>query len=255
MALPTQSRAKVESGLVGKAAPHPEEGLGSRLASKGERLFVAGSWAVLEAVSFSFDRRAVLPECGCVCTVAGVRDQGKIGRRPRCSLTGGGFCESLRANTFDLKKQREDMSSSKNPPDNFLSLNVELKGNLGFVGELMFDGKLEGDIISDGVLTLGDNAVINGNIRVGSVVVRGTINGTITARDRIDIKSNTQLFGDVTGRTLVIEEGATFVGRSDVNPKRSDSDAVSSPTPATSNQESPAARVTYPSRPMSYPRQ
>ena len=121
------------------------------------------------------------------------------------------------------------MSAPKNPPENCLSVEVEVKGNLGFVGELTFDGKLEGDITSEGVLILGENAVINGNIRVGSVVVRGTINGTITAADRIEIKSNTQLFGDITTSTLVIEEGATFVGKSDVNPKKAGGDSSALP--------------------------
>jgi cytoskeletal protein CcmA (bactofilin family) len=141
------------------------------------------------------------------------------------------------------------MSTQKNPPDNCLSLNVELKGNLGFVGELTFDGKLEGDIISDGMLILGDNAVINGNVRVGSVVVRGTINGTITATDRIEIKSNTQLFGDITTSTLVIEEGATFVGKSDVNPKKTQSDSISpgaSAAAGTTSSELPSERALYP---------
>jgi cytoskeletal protein CcmA (bactofilin family) len=153
---------------------------------------------------------------------------------------------------FQLKKQQADMDTQKNPPDNCLSLNVELKGNLGFVGELAFDGKLEGDIVSDGVLILGDNAVINGNISVGSVVVRGTINGTITATDRIEIKSNTQLFGDITTSTLVIEEGATFVGKSDVNSKKAKANGVSPTAPVAagaSNRELPPERASYPKAP------
>src|SRR6516225_7826444 len=58
-------------------------------------------------------------------------------------------------------------SSSKN----VLNSDVELKGTLKFSGELTFDGKLEGDIHTDGALTLGDNAVIKGAVNVNSVVL------------------------------------------------------------------------------------
>ena len=112
------------------------------------------------------------------------------------------------------------MNTAENASHNVLGSEVELKGNLRFTGELTFDGKLEGEISTDGNLNLGDNAVINGNIHAGSVVVRGKINGTVTAADKIEIKSNTELFGDLRANKLVIEEGVTFVGKSDVNPKQ-----------------------------------
>lgn len=112
------------------------------------------------------------------------------------------------------------MNNSENPSQNILSSDVELKGNLRFTGELTFDGKLEGEIATDGVLNLGDNAVINGNVSVGSIIVRGKVNGTITASDKIEIKAGTELFGDIRACKLTIEEGVTFVGKSEVNPNK-----------------------------------
>jgi cytoskeletal protein CcmA (bactofilin family) len=103
---------------------------------------------------------------------------------------------------------------------NILNSDVELKGTLKFAGELTFDGKLEGDINSDGVLTLGDNAVIKGNLSINSVVLRGKINGNVTAKEKIEIKTKTELFGDIRSPKLVIEEGVTFVGKSEVNPNK-----------------------------------
>ncbi len=103
---------------------------------------------------------------------------------------------------------------------NVLNSDVELKGTLKFSGEMTFDGKLEGDINSDGNLNLGDDAVIKGNINVGTVVVRGKINGNVAAKEKIDIKAKTELFGDVRSPKLVIEEGVTFVGKSEINPNK-----------------------------------
>ncbi|HUL51422.1 MAG TPA: polymer-forming cytoskeletal protein [Candidatus Nitrosotalea sp.] len=112
------------------------------------------------------------------------------------------------------------MNTTGTNSKNILNSDVEIKGNLKFAGELTFDGKLDGEISTDGVLNLGDNAVINGNINSQSVVVRGKINGNITAKEKIDIKSRTELFGDIRAPKLVIEEGVTFVGKSEVNPNK-----------------------------------
>ena len=71
------------------------------------------------------------------------------------------------------------MSTTGNTSKNVLNSDVEIKGNLKFSGELTFDGKLDGEIHTDGILNLGDSAVINGNINAQSVVVRGKINGNI----------------------------------------------------------------------------
>ena len=103
---------------------------------------------------------------------------------------------------------------------NVLNSDVELKGTLRFSGELTFDGKLDGDINSEGVLNLGDNANVKGTIEVGSVVVRGKIAGNIIAKDKIELKAKTELFGDVRSSKLIIEEGVTFVGKTEVNPNK-----------------------------------
>jgi cytoskeletal protein CcmA (bactofilin family) len=112
------------------------------------------------------------------------------------------------------------MNTPSNNSKNVLNSDVELKGTLKFAGELTFDGKLDGDINSDGTLSLGDNAVIKGNINVNSVVLRGKVNGNVSAREKIEIKAKTEMFGDIKAPKLVIEEGVTFVGKSEVNPNK-----------------------------------
>jgi cytoskeletal protein CcmA (bactofilin family) len=110
--------------------------------------------------------------------------------------------------------------SSLDGSRNVLGTDVEIKGTLNFAGELTMDGKLEGDINTEGVLNLGDNASVKGNINVGSVIVRGKVGGNINAKDKIEVKTKTELFGDIRAAKLVIEEGVTFVGKIDVNPNK-----------------------------------
>lgn len=124
--------------------------------------------------------------------------------------------------------------NGSNTAKNVLTSDVEIKGNLKFSGELAFDGKLDGEIHTDGVLSLGDGAVVNGNINAQSVVVRGKITGNINAKEKIDIKAKAELFGDIRAAKLTIEEGVTFVGKSEVNPNK-----VSPTPPANRPSEAP----------------
>jgi cytoskeletal protein CcmA (bactofilin family) len=128
------------------------------------------------------------------------------------------------------------MSTTPSTSKNTLASDVEIKGNLKFSGELAFDGKLEGEINTDGVLNLGDSAVVNGNINAQSVVVRGKITGNISAKEKIEIKAKAELFGDIRAAKLLVEEGVTFVGKTEVNPNK-----VSPATPPPRPGEAPKA--------------
>src|SRR5216117_536029 len=133
------------------------------------------------------------------------------------------------------------MSTTGNASKNVLNSDVEIKGNLKFSGELTFEGKLDGEINTDGTLHLGDSAVVNGNINAGTVVVRGKITGNVTAKEKIDIKTKTELFGDIRATTLAIEEGVTFVGKTEVNPNKV---SPTAPPPRTSE----APRIPEPAK-------
>ena len=111
-------------------------------------------------------------------------------------------------------------TSSGNTAKNALNSEVEIKGTLKFTGELSMDGKLEGEIQTEGLLNVGETAVINGNVTAQNVVVRGKVHGNIVAKEKIDLKAKAELFGDIRAAKLVIEEGVTFVGKTEVNPNK-----------------------------------
>src|SRR6266853_210190 len=97
-----------------------------------------------------------------------------------------------------------------------LSSDVEIKGSIKFQKELLIDGKVEGEINSEGVLTIGENADIRGEIKTKSITVFGKVQGNITVTERCELKSKCSLQGDLKAARLIIEEGATFVGKSEV---------------------------------------
>ena len=112
-----------------------------------------------------------------------------------------------------------------------LSSDVEIKGSIKFQKELLIDGKVEGEINSEGVLTIGENADIRGEIKTKSITVFGKVQGNITVTERCELKSKCTLQGDLKAARLVIEEGATFIGKSEVTSGMSVTSAKSNNRP------------------------
>lgn len=116
----------------------------------------------------------------------------------------------------DQYKSDQSKLMTEHSGKDVLSSDVEIKGSIKFQKELLIDGKVEGEINSDGVLTIGENADIRGEIKTKSITVYGKVQGNITVGERCELKSRCTLQGDLKAARLVIEEGATFIGKSEV---------------------------------------
>lgn len=106
--------------------------------------------------------------------------------------------------------------NSKNSPDKMattLGQKTVFAGIMRFTESLQINGKLEGEIISTGTLYIEDNAVINANIQVGSIVVAGVVHGNIIASDKLEILSSGKVFGNIRTARLRIADGVVFKGK------------------------------------------
>jgi cytoskeletal protein CcmA (bactofilin family) len=95
---------------------------------------------------------------------------------------------------------------------------IEITGSVKCASTIQIDGKLNGDLTSSGNTTVGANAVINGNIASDSAVLKGQVNGNVTAKDRIQLTATAKLTGDIRAKRLSVEDGATLIGKTEVNP-------------------------------------
>ena len=95
---------------------------------------------------------------------------------------------------------------------------IEITGSIKSASHIQFDGKLNGDLECGGTATLGKTAVVKGNINAEAVSISGSINGNITVKDRIEMKSTARVHGDIRAKRLTVEDGVTFIGKSEVNP-------------------------------------
>ena len=97
---------------------------------------------------------------------------------------------------------------------------VILKGELSGSEDLAIEGQIEGTIeLRDHVLTIGPNGKIHAQIFAKSVVVLGEVHGNITATEKVDIRDNGSVDGDITAPRVAIAEGAQFRGKIDMQRK------------------------------------
>jgi len=93
-----------------------------------------------------------------------------------------------------------------------LGRNVSFEGKMTFEGMARLDGKFHGEILSGDVLVIGETAVIDAQIKVGTIIVNGQVTGDVSATTKAEIRSTGKLRGNIDAPTLVIEEGGVFEG-------------------------------------------
>jgi cytoskeletal protein CcmA (bactofilin family) len=92
-----------------------------------------------------------------------------------------------------------------------------IKGEVTGSESLYIDGRVEGSInLSGNRVTVGRNGVVAANINAREIVVLGKVRGNLTASDRVDIRSDGSLTGDVVAARISIEDGAYFKGGIDI---------------------------------------
>jgi cytoskeletal protein CcmA (bactofilin family) len=118
-----------------------------------------------------------------------------------------------------------------------------IKGEVTGSESLYIDGRVEGSIsLAGNRVTIGRNGVVAANINAREIVVLGKVRGNLTASDRVDIRSDGSLTGDVVAARISIEDGAFFKGGIDIRkggtPAQNQSkpngkdESVSTPEPA-----------------------
>jgi cytoskeletal protein CcmA (bactofilin family) len=94
----------------------------------------------------------------------------------------------------------------------FVGRGVEFKGVITYNGTVRIDGRLDGEIHTDGVLLVGEDAVLTAQVSAGTVISRGKITGDIIAKGKVNLLAPAVLNGSVKAPLLSIEEGVLFNG-------------------------------------------
>ena len=121
---------------------------------------------------------------------------------------------------------------------------VVIKGELNGSEDLTIEGHVEGKIeLKDHVLTIGPNGKIKAEVFAKVVIVLGDVRGNIVASEKVDIRDNGSVDGDITAPRVAIAEGAHFRGSVDMQKK------VEPPRPAPQAETKSAAPAPAPAAP------
>ncbi|MFZ0036904.1 MAG: polymer-forming cytoskeletal protein [Candidatus Acidiferrales bacterium] len=95
----------------------------------------------------------------------------------------------------------------------FLEQGVRLRGDLFATGTFRVNATVAGRLSSDGVLILGEQAEVDGELEARIVMIGGKFKGTVRATDRVEVQATGIVNGDVFAPCMVIAAGAIFQGR------------------------------------------
>src|SRR6476660_5081166 len=125
--------------------------------------------------------------------------------------------------------QRRDTNSMSSPSRTFdpeprvgagsatLGKNVTVKGQILSREDLTIDGEVEGTVeCQEHRLTIGPNGRVHAGLKAREIVIYGSIQGNVEATDKIDIKKEAKLVGDIKTSRIMIEDGAYFKGSIDI---------------------------------------
>lgn len=108
-----------------------------------------------------------------------------------------------------------------------LGSSLQIKGQITGTEDLQIDGKVDGPISLRGhELTVGSTAQLTSEIHARQVIVFGKVVGNLHARDRVDVKSDGSVIGDISTARISIEDGAQFKGRIEIDPTKSQNAAA-----------------------------
>jgi cytoskeletal protein CcmA (bactofilin family) len=108
-----------------------------------------------------------------------------------------------------LKRRIQDSGSG---PTTFIAPTTQIVGKISGKGPFVFCGTVEGDCDIDGPVTLAPGGNWQGTIRATDIVVAGTVQGDVIAKQRVEIAGTARITGSLSGNSIAVAEGAVIEG-------------------------------------------
>jgi len=108
-------------------------------------------------------------------------------------------------------------SKPQNRIDSLIGATTRIEGNVFFSGGLRVDGAVRGNVAGlpdqPATLVVSEQARIDGEVQAAHVVVNGTINGPVDARETLELQAGSRVKGDIHYKSIEIQQGAVIEGR------------------------------------------
>lgn len=104
-------------------------------------------------------------------------------------------------------------------PETTLGEGVIFRGELAFERLLRIDGTFEGQLLSQGKVIVGPKGKVKANLNLREAIIEGKVEGNITVQERLELRGEAVVIGDIRAKSLSMDDGVTLLGLVRVNPK------------------------------------
>ncbi len=140
---------------------------------------------------------------------------------------------SYRSSMLDLDEELEEQDAwddeihtgqakpsflDEETPETTIGRGVSIKGELQFERLIRIDGTFEGNLVSDGKLIVGPSGIVKSNIILTEAIVEGRVEGNLLVKGRLELRGEAQVKGDITAKSLSVDEGVSIIGEVRVTP-------------------------------------
>ena len=94
-----------------------------------------------------------------------------------------------------------------------LGKGTQLEGTLTVNGGIRIDGEIRGKVTCTDTISVGSDGVIEADLEAKHAIIGGKVKGNILASEKLELKSTSVVIGEITSKSLVVEEGSVFHGK------------------------------------------
>lgn len=138
--------------------------------------------------------------------------------------------------------QEKKKEAAKGEVETILGSGTNIEGDIYTKGSIRVEGEITGNIKADGDLFVGEDGVVNTEVKARNIIVAGKVEGNVIAKNKLEILPTGRLYGDIKTKTIKIEEGAVFKGSStplaDSNKKKKKAKSTAKKTDKTKKSSS-----------------
>ncbi|OGQ48314.1 MAG: hypothetical protein A3I09_00315 [Deltaproteobacteria bacterium RIFCSPLOWO2_02_FULL_47_10] len=110
-------------------------------------------------------------------------------------------------------KGTQEKTTRADQVNGLLDKGCSFEGKLTFDGTVQINGNFQGEIYSDGTLVIGNDAHVEGGIFVDTLIVYGSVQGSVDSKSRVEMHVPANVVADVKTKLLSVEEGVIFQGK------------------------------------------
>ena len=104
------------------------------------------------------------------------------------------------------------MKNLNDQVNGLIGKNSEFEGKLSFTGTVRIDGRFKGEITAGDTVIVGETGVLEADIHVSNIVIKGEIRGNVLAKKRIELQAPAKVYGNIQAPTVTMEQGVVLEG-------------------------------------------